>query len=99
MSNEGWGIGIILTIIGLLITAGFFHSANIVRVRSFGSDSTCPTGIYNQFSVTFVNHGSKDTSLCVTAFSEDVNFSKDLDCLYMAHNAQDNTRFTFDIDE
>ena len=99
MSKEGWSVGTVLTIIGLLIAAGFFHSSNIVRVRSIGSDSTCPTSIDRDFDVKFINHGSKDTSLCVTAFSDELNFTKNSDCLYMAHNAQSETQFSLEIDE
>ena len=90
-------ITVIIMIIGILATLGFFNSAKIVRVREAGTDSSCPSRVYMSFDVYFINHGKKDTSLCVNVSSDEINFTEDSDCLYMSHADERESKFDFDI--
>ena len=94
-----WTIGTIITIIGLLLTAGFFNNPNIILVRQFGSDYTCPNILYSSFEVTFSNKGTGDTSLCVSLNSQNKNvtFTKGKDCLYSDAGKQ--TSFKLQIND
>ena len=90
-----WVIGTILVIIGLLLTAGFFNSPSIIKIRQGYTDYTCPSSLYSSFQLSFANHGSKDASLCVYAWSDNnITFSKSSDCLYVPLNSQTDFRLT-----
>ena len=97
--NTKWTIGIILTILGLLITIGFFNYPNIILVRQYNSDYTCPNILYSPFDVTFSNKGNADTSLCVyvTSPNKNISFEKDKDCLYASSGEQ--TQFGLEINK
>lgn len=98
-SNTKWTIGTIIAIVGLLLTAGFFNNPNIILVRQYGSDYTCPTSIYSSFDVSFSNKGTGDTSLCVSLSSpnENITFAKEKDCLYS--DAGEQTSFKLQIND
>ena|SRR3989344_5262928 len=98
-SNTKWTIGTIIAILGLLLTAGFFNNPNIILVRQFGSDYTCPNNLYSSFEVTFSNKGTGDTSLCVSLNSpnKNVTFTKERDCLYS--DAGEQTPFKLQIND
>jgi len=94
-----WTIGTIIAIVGLLLTAGFFNNPNIILVRQYGSDYTCPNTLYSSFEVTFSNKGTGDTSLCVILNSpnKNITFTKEKDCLYS--DAGEPTPFSLQINE
>ena len=98
-SNTKWIIGTIIAILGLLLTAGFFNNPNIILVRQYGSDYTCPNSLYSSFDITFSNKGNADTSLCVSlnSFNENVSFDKEKDCLFVGSGEQ--TQFSLKLNK
>ncbi|MBI2452612.1 hypothetical protein HYV50_06085 [Candidatus Pacearchaeota archaeon] len=98
-SNTKWTIGIIIALVGLLLTAGFFNNPNIILVRQFSSDYTCPDTLYSSFEVTFSNKGTEGTSLCVSLNSpnKNITFTKEKDCLYSDSGEQ--TSFKLQIND
>jgi len=98
-SDTKWTIGTIIAIIGLCATIGFFNNPNIILVRQYGSDYTCPYTLYSSFEIIFSNEGTADTSLCVSLNSpnENITFTKEKDCLYSSTGEQ--TSFKLKIND
>jgi len=78
--------GTLITIIAMILIAiGVFNDVNILPVRHSGIDSTCPDKILSDnFKVYFSNEGNAGGKLCVQTTSDDVNFTKDYDCLFIS---------------
>lgn len=91
-----WAVGTIIAIIAILASTGFFNTANIVRVRPVWTDNVCPLTIYEDIDFEFRNGGNKDTILCVKVWSNELNFTKYQDCLYMEPGLE-GTKFTFKV--
>ena len=78
----------IALIVGILYYTGFFNSADITRTRQGYTDYTCPSYVATEFTVLFSNSGSANTNLCVYASSQDVNFTKSSDCIYLPKDSK-----------
>ena len=104
-SEMKWVIGIIVSLISILIPflfyVGVFNSPNIVLVRHPYSGYTCPTVLYSEFKILFLNSGSEDTSLCVNLSStnENVSFVKRDDCLVIFPDKNNAVPFILRVDE
>ena len=83
----------------MLLAAGFFDSPNIILVRQYNSDYTCPNTLYSAFDISFSNEGNSDTALCVNLNSpnENLTFIREKDCLYS--NSGEQIPFKFKIND
>ena len=82
-----------LTFFAVLAVIGFFNSADIHPTRQINSHSECPYSIDRAFNIQFINLGNKATQLCVNVCSKEINFSRNVDCLFMAQSTTANFEY------
>ena len=94
-NNTNWTaiIGFVTLIILILYYSGYFKEADIHPIRQTAT-SSCPDNVYSAFQVNFENTGETGSALFVEVWSENLNFTKSSDSVYLPQRP---TSLTFEI--
>lgn len=88
---------IVILVLGIIVTAGGFKMAKITGVEASQNSGMCPSHVYSEFVITLDNTGEKDTSVCLTAWSNEINLSSKSVC-YLLEYDRGETSFRIKID-
>lgn len=95
--NKNVGIiGILMflvALIALFANLGRFKTANVVTSKAFYDESSCPDSVYSFFDLTLDNTGERDTSVCLTAWSNEINISSKPTCYLLEYDSPNGAKF------
>ena len=87
---------LLVAIMALFTNIGSFKTANVVTSKAVYDQSVCPDSVYSYFDLTLDNTGERDTSVCLNAWSNEINISSKPTCYLLEYNSLSGTEFRID---